>query len=106
MLVNRDQFNGHKVQIQFRDAGKQMNDSFTGQVTVATFGREQYQWHPASTYFMAHASHAAEDPILTNTKGYADPDGPITHGSVNAGPGTSYEIPAASIVVLSGKLGQ
>jgi len=53
-----------------------------------------------------HASHAAEDPILTNTKGYADPDGPITHGSVNAGPGTSYEIPAASIVVLSGKLGQ
>lgn len=106
MLVNRDQFNGHKVQIQFRDAGKQMNDSFTGQVTVATFGREQYQWHPASTYFMAHASHAAEDPILTNTKGHADPDGPITHGSVNAAPGTSYEIPAASVVVLSGKLGQ
>jgi hypothetical protein len=104
MIVNRDQFSGHKVHLAFRDESSRSSTSFSGQVSVAAFGREQYQWHPASTYFMAHASHSAEDEVLTNTKGHAEPDGPIAHGSMNASTETSYDIPAASIVVLRGKL--
>ena len=102
MIVNRDQFNAHKARVVFGGPGRK---SFIGQVAVSTFGREQYQWHPASTYFMAHASHAAEDEVLTNTKGRADPDGPIAHSSINAALDTAYEIPAASIVVVKGKVG-
>ena len=105
MIVNRDQFNAHKVQVGFQD-GTQRATSFSGAIGVSTFGRAQYEWHPASTVFMAHAEHAAEDPVLANTKGHADPDGPIAHNTVTASSGTSYEIPAASIVVLRGKLGQ
>jgi len=105
MIVNRDQFNAHKVQVAFGSGGSQKVDSFRGEVAVSTFGRAQYEWHPASTFFMAHAGHAAEDPVLANTKGQADPDGPIAHSTSNASSETWYEIPGASIVVLRGKLG-
>jgi hypothetical protein len=105
MIVNRDQFSAHKVQVAFQD-GAQKATSFNGDVAVSTFGRAQYEWHPASTVFMAHAENAAEDPVLTNTKGHADPDGPVAHSSVTASAGTEYEIPAASIVVLRGKVGR
>jgi hypothetical protein len=106
MIVNRDQFNLHKVQVAFHEDGTHAPNSFAGPVAVSIFGREQYEWHPASTFFMAHASHSAEDEVLTNTKGHADPDGPVLHSSVNGSSGTLYEIPAASIVVLRGKLGK
>jgi hypothetical protein len=106
MIVNRDQFTAHRVGVEFHDHARRRESSFTGPVVVSTFGREQYEWHPASTYFMAHAAHAAEDAVLANTKGHADPDGPIAHSTANASSGTMYEIPAASIVVLSGKLAQ
>jgi len=104
MIVNRDQFSGHKTRVSFRNDAAHSASSFAGQVSVSSFGREQYEWHPASTYFMAHAGHAAEDEVLTNTKGHADPDGPITHSSINASGETYFEVPAASIVVLRGKL--
>jgi len=106
MIVNRDQFNAHRVQVAFENGGAQKVTSFSGEVAVSTFGRAQYEWHPASTFFMAHEEHAAEDPVLANTKGRADPDGPIVHSTSKASPGSAYEIPAASIVVLRGKLGQ
>jgi hypothetical protein len=105
MIVNRDQFNAHKVQVAFQD-GPQKTSSFSGGVAISTFGRAQYEWHPASTVFMAHAENAAEDPVLANTKGRADPDGPIVHGHVDANAGSSFDIPAASIVVVRGRLAQ
>ena len=52
---------------------------FAGPVQISTFGREQYHWQPAETRFMAHDEHAAERPVVVNTKGFADPDGPIKH---------------------------
>ena len=42
MLVNRDDNNPHSVRVQFENAGK--NASFTGPVTLVTFGSEQYVW--------------------------------------------------------------
>ncbi len=116
MLVNRDQFTGHKVRIQFHDDAAQKVTSFRGAVAVSTFGREQYQWRPSPTTFMAHSALAAQTSVIANTKGFADPDGPILHTSKDAAAkdgsakdgsaGTDYEVPAASIVVLRGTLAE
>ena len=104
MIVNRDQFTAHKVNISFDDQATHQRSTFQGSVTVAVFGRDQYQWHPASTVFMAHSAQSGENPVFVNTKGYADPDGPALHMTKDASATTSYDIPAASIVVLRGKL--
>jgi hypothetical protein len=78
---------------------------FSGSVEVSTFGRNQYQWHPAETRFMAHAEHAAELEVVANTKGMADPDGPVMHSRQNGGKDAWYDLPAASVVVIRGKIG-
>jgi len=106
MLVNRDQLAGHKVRVAFHDDGAQKELSFSGAVAISMFGRDQYQWHPSTTTFMAHSAAAAQMPVVANTKGYADPDGPIVRASVNGSEGTNYDVPAASIVVLRGKLAE
>jgi hypothetical protein len=103
MLVNRDQQNAHKVRIAFQGAGEPAH-AFAGPVEVATFGSAQYQWHPAQTRFMAHAENSGQRTIVPTSKGWADPDGPIVHDKVNAGKDTLYELPAASVVVIRGKM--
>jgi hypothetical protein len=105
MLVNRDQENAHKLRVEFVDDASHTTAGFAGSVSISSFGKAQYHWHPATTLFMAHAAHAADHPVLANTRGRADPDGPIVHARQNAARDTSYEIPAASIVVIRGKLG-
>jgi F5/8 type C domain-containing protein len=105
MIVNRDQQNAHRVRISFRDQTAPEAESFTGSVEISAFGRDQYQWHPATTRFMAHAEHAAERAVVVNTKGTADPDGPILHSKQTAGGDSSYDLPAASVVVIRGKIG-
>ena len=105
MLVNRDQQTAHKVRVSFRgESGRE--ESFAGQVETATFGSQQYHWHPAQTRFMAHAEHAAEHTVVAYTKGWADPDGPIAREKLTAGKDSQYEIPAASVVVIRGKIGE
>jgi hypothetical protein len=94
MLVNRDQQGAHKVRIAFQ--GKSA-ENFAGPVEISTFGSAQYQWHPAQTRFMAHAEHAAERTVVAYTQGWAEPDGPIARAQQNAGKGTTYELPAASV---------
>jgi hypothetical protein len=106
MLVNRDQFTGHKVRIAFHDDAAQRVTWFGGAVAISSFGREQYQWHPATTTFMAHGAVAAQMPVIANTKGYADPDGPIVRTTKDGSAGTEYDVPAAAIVVLRGKLAE
>ena len=106
MVVNRDQHNAHKVRFSFEDEAKgAAAQSYAGTVQISAFGREQYHWWPAETRFMAHDEHAGERPVVVNTKGYADPDGPIKHSSENAAPDTLYDLPAASVVVIRGKIG-
>lgn len=104
LIVNRDQFAPHQFRINFHDEAGHNVKSFSGQVAVSIFGSEQYKWHPASTEMMAHSASAAEQSVFSNTKGQADPDGPAVHTTKNASPETSYEIPAASIMVVKGKL--
>jgi hypothetical protein len=104
MAVNRDQQNAHRVKILFHDDGAQSAKSFAGSVEIATFGSGQYQWHPAKTRFMAHNELPAEYPVIAYTQGNADPDGPIARSQQVAGSETLYDLPAASVVVIRGKL--
>lgn len=105
LIVNRDQQNSHAVRISFQDQTARGAASFVGPVQISTFGREQYHWQPAETRFMAHDEHAAERPVVVNTKGFADPDGPIKHADENAQKDTSFDLPAASATVIRGKIG-
>jgi hypothetical protein len=84
LLINKDQENSHSVKISFDDSTQAAAGHFAGPLTVKTFGKAQYQWHPAT---------------LT-----ADPDGPIATSTINADANTSYDLPAASITVLRGHL--
>jgi hypothetical protein len=87
MLVNKDYEHAHSVRIVFHDSDASRDASFTGKVTMITFGKEQYQFHP------------------NRKKGYADPDGPPKTRMLQAGEDTSYALPAASVTVLRGVLG-
>ncbi len=115
MMVNRDQQNAHKVQIVFqvqedksqtdKTQGFRETNHFVGSVDISTFGRDQYQWHPASTRFIPHAEHSGESAVIANTQGKAEPDGPIVHATQTAGSNAWYDLPPASIVVIRGRAG-
>ena len=87
LVVNRDQWNDHKVRISFHDDKTNSERYLTGPVATTTFGRAQYQWHPDAK------------------GGSADPDGPAVKSTLNAGADTSFELPQASVVVIRGSLG-
>jgi hypothetical protein len=87
MLINKDHDHAHKVRVLFHQADGTPDASFRGQLTMITFGKKQYQWHPE------------------RKKGHADPDGPPGTRMLNAEQGTDYELPAASLTVLRGSIG-
>jgi len=103
LLVNRDQEVAHKVRISFRGEGG-AESGFAGPVEIATFGGSQYRWYPARTRFMAHAEQSAQSTVVAETEGRANPDGPIVRQQRNASSDTEYELPAASVVVIRGKI--
>jgi F5/8 type C domain len=84
MVINKDQENPHTVEISFEDKEKGTRGLFAGSVSVTTFGKAQYQWHP------------------NKTGGRADPDGPAVKSTLNANPDTKFTLPAASITVMHG----
>jgi len=86
MLVNKDHDHPQPVRVVFHDAEANKDSSFAGPVTMITFGKEQYQWHPA------------------RRKGHADPDGPAASSTLDGKVGTRYDLPAASLTVLRGRL--
>jgi hypothetical protein len=86
MLINKDHDHPHPVRIVFRDAGRDRDQYFTGKVTMITFGKEQYQWHPAGRM------------------GHADPDGPPKTSTATGEENTKYELPPASLTVIRGRL--
>jgi len=86
LVVNRDQWNPHRVQIKFHDSNEAGDRFFSGPVSVMTFGSTQYRWHPEKG-------------------GYADPDGPPVSSTVQANSGTWFDLPQASVSVIRGALG-
>jgi hypothetical protein len=86
MLINKDHDNAHVVKVRFNGASEGGDQAFGGPVTMITFGKAQYQWHP------------------DRKQGYADPDNPPVHWTINATGATVYELPAASLTVLRGNI--
>ena len=87
LLMNKDYDHPHPVQIVFHDGASNFDRFFTGSVTMVTFGKAQYQWHP------------------DGRNGYADPDGPAVTSQLNGGADANYTLPPASITVLRGRIG-
>jgi hypothetical protein len=85
LLINKDHDHDHAVRIVFQDSEARKQSSFAGQVTMITFGKNQYAWHPA------------------RRNGYADPDGPASVSTIEGEDATTYTLPAASVTVLRGK---
>ena len=86
MVVNRDYNNPHDVRIIFHDDTAHVDREFAGPTAMITFGKAQYQWHPA------------------RRNGYADPDGPAESRTINAGPGEIYTLAPASLNIIRGRL--
>jgi hypothetical protein len=86
MLINKDHDQAHEVRIIFHSADNNRDALFTGPVAMITFGKAQYQWHAG------------------REKGYADPDGPAATSQITGGENALYNLPAASVTVLRGKL--
>jgi len=86
LVINKDQENAHPVRISFANTSASGASSFSGPVTLKTFGKVQYVWHPS------------------RTGGTADPDGPIVSSTVNADSATSFTLPAASVTVIRGNI--
>jgi len=84
MLVNRDDTSSHAVRVAFDDSKSKR--SFTGPVTIVTFGSEQYVWKP------------------DGPKSYADPDGPPVASVTTGSPQTIFTLPKASVTVIRGKI--
>jgi len=86
MLINKDHDNAHSVHISFRNGEAGSDQSFVGATAMATFGKAQYQWHP------------------DRKRGHAGPDNPPLRSTISADNNTQYELPAASLTVLRGKI--
>jgi F5/8 type C domain len=84
LIINKDQENSHTVGISFDDITKGTSAFFAGPVSVTTFGKDQYQWHP------------------NLNGGTADPDGPAAKSTIKGEPGTKFTLPAASVTVIRG----
>jgi hypothetical protein len=104
LIVNRDQENGHKVHIRFRDSASNAISSFKGDVAVVTFGQEQYKWNPPQTIFMAHPEHDFDSQVQMASDGHAAPDGPAVTSKISAQDDTVFDLPAASLTVVRGKI--
>jgi hypothetical protein len=101
MLINKDQENSHRVRIEFT-GGPSPHAQFSGPVEESIFGRAQYHWNPPQRDFNAHAPESREKASRMYHGGSADPDGPIVRKQIQQG--GELELPAASVVVLRGKL--
>ena len=86
LVINKDHDHDHAVRIVFEDSQAKTRSVFAGPVTMITFGKNQYEWHPA------------------RRNGYAEPDGPATASGVAGGNEAVYKLPAASVNVLRGRI--
>ena len=84
LLINKDQFNPHSIEVAFEDAAG--TGYFEGQVDMITFGADQYVWHS------------------DGAKSHADPDNPPRTTTVEAGKGTVIVLPKSSVTVLRGRV--
>jgi hypothetical protein len=87
MLINKDYNHPHQVRVVFHDSESNKDRSFSGTATMLSFGKAQYQWHPAGK------------------KGYADPDDPPIKSTFAATAESIITLPPASLNVVRGRIG-
>jgi hypothetical protein len=104
LLINKSQTSAQNVHLAFANQETNTSTFFSGDIQEAIFGSEQYHWHPAHQDFNAHLPVSASSSEDQGTQGYAAPDGPIVRATLHAGKDITFEIPAASIVVLRGNI--
>lgn len=85
MLVNRDETHPHVLRVVF-ETPRHRQSSFSGPVTMVTFGSEQYVWKDEGQ------------------NSHADPDGPPVATTVAGSPEAIFTLPKASITVLRGRV--
>ncbi|HZV60080.1 MAG TPA: hypothetical protein VFF42_07040, partial [Candidatus Eremiobacteraceae bacterium] len=85
LIVNKDPSNPHTVKIEFAGEKGELS-TFSGQVTMISFGSEQYVWHP------------------DGANSHADPDGPLSRKIIKSG--QDMVLPKASASVLRGKVSE
>lgn len=85
MLINKDHDHPHSVHISFQH-GAQGRGFFSGPVTMLSFGKAQYQWHPG------------------RRSGYAKPDDPPKKLMLTGSADTLFTLPPASLNVLRGRI--
>jgi len=85
MIINKDPSNAHSVRLAFHQGGSE-HATFSGSITMVTFGTEQYVWHSGGP-----TSHADpnQEPVTSQISGTAD---------------VRFTLPKASITVLRGRL--
>jgi hypothetical protein len=86
MLVNRDESSPHTVRVVFEDSTSKRKASFSGPVTLVTFGSEQYLWKN------------------DGENSHADPDGPPVSSILLDRRERNFILPKASITVLRGNV--
>jgi hypothetical protein len=86
MLVNRDEANPHTVRVVLEDSESKRKASFSGPVSMITFGSEQYVWKN------------------DGPNSHADPDGPPFGSTVQGRPHATFTLPKASVTVLRGRV--
>jgi hypothetical protein len=86
MLVNRDENTQHAVRVVFYDSKNKRKTSFSGLVTLVTFGSEQYVWKD------------------DKENSHADPDLPPVATIVPEARERTFILPRASITVLRGNV--
>ncbi len=84
MLVNRDETTPHTFRVVFEDSRNKRRASFSGPVTLVTFGSEQYVW------------------INDGPNSHPDPDHAPVATTVSANSQTTFTLPKASVTVLRG----
>ncbi|HXM98132.1 MAG TPA: glycosyl hydrolase family 5, partial [Candidatus Dormibacteraeota bacterium] len=86
MIVNKDPSNAHPVKIEFAAEKGEPSAKFLGEVTMISFGAEQYVWHP------------------DGANSHADPDGPLSRKILKSG--QDIVLPKASVSVLRGRISE
>ena len=86
LLVNRDETNPHTVRVAFDDSKSKRTRSFSGPVSLVTFGSEQYVWKD------------------DGANSHADPDGPPAATTIAGSAQAAFLLPKASITVLRGRV--
>jgi hypothetical protein len=119
MFVNKDHDSDHSVKVAFADPLTKHDRYFSGKVDRVVLGQAEYVWHadPAPSEQAAPPAPAAGAAAAGGGggrggrggrgSGHADPDGPPSKSTLTAaGPGTLYQLPRASIVVLRGQIAE